>query len=72
MSGKDINSGQAPLNGDDGGLLPDTYLHLIKRSQEPMSRSVQLPYKAYVTAFLQTDLFLVYLFFCERKALPVQ
>ena len=29
--------------------------------QEPISWSLQL--KAYVTAFLQTDLFLVYLFF---------
>ena len=38
--------------------------------QEPMSRSLQLLY--YVTAFLQTDLFLVYLFFCQRKAVPVQ
>ena len=25
-----------------------------------------------VTAFLQTDLFLVYLLFCERKAVPVK
>ena len=25
-----INSAHAPLNRDDGGLLPDTYLHLIK------------------------------------------
>ena len=33
---------------------------------------MQLPYYAYVTAFLQTDLFLVHLFFCERKAVPVQ
>ena len=42
--------------------------------QEPMSRSMQLPYKAYVTAFLQTDLFLVHLkfFFFGRKAVPVQ
>ena len=40
--------------------------------QEPMSRSLQIPYEAYVTAFLQTDLFLVHLFFCERKAVPVQ
>ena len=30
--------------------------------QEPMTRSLQLPYWAYVTAFLQTDLFLDYLF----------
>ena len=40
-------------------------------AQEPMSRSLQLPYLAYVTAFLQTELFLVHLFFCERKAVPV-
>jgi len=40
--------------------------------QEPMSRTLQLPYLAYVTAFLQTDLFLEYVFFCERKAVPVQ
>ena len=26
-----INSAHAPLNRDDGGLLPDTYLHLINR-----------------------------------------
>ena len=26
-----INSAQAPLNRDDGGLLPDTYLHLIRK-----------------------------------------
>ena len=37
-----------------------------------MSRSLQLPYQAYVTAFSQTDLFLVHLFFCERKTVPVQ
>lgn len=30
-----------------------------------MSRSMQVPYKAYVTASLQTDLFLVYIYiFC--------
>ena len=40
--------------------------------QEPMSRSLQLPYLAYVTAFLQTDLFLVHLFFCEREVIPIQ
>ena len=28
--------------------------------------------RGYVTAFLQTDLFLVYLLFCERKAVPAQ
>ena len=26
-----INSTHAPLNRDDGGLLPDAYLHLINR-----------------------------------------
>jgi len=40
--------------------------------QEPMSRSLQLPHQAYVTAFLQTDLFVVHLFFCEKKAVPFQ
>ena len=39
--------------------------------QEPMSRRIRLPYQAYVTAFIQVDLFSVYLFFSERKALPV-
>ena len=24
-----INSAQAPLNRDDGGFLPDAYLHLV-------------------------------------------
>ena len=37
-----------------------------------MNRSLQLPYLAYVTAFLQTDLFLVHLFFCEREVVPVR
>ena len=26
-----INSAHAPLNRDDGGLLPDAYLHFINR-----------------------------------------
>ena len=26
-----INSAHAPLNRDDGGLLPDTYLHLVRK-----------------------------------------
>ena len=26
-----INSAHAPLNRDDGGLLPDAYLHLVNR-----------------------------------------
>ena len=33
----------------------------VDQQQEPMSRSVQLPYLSYVTAFLQAILFLVYL-----------
>ena len=41
-------------------------------NQEPMTRSLQLPYWAYVTAFLQTDLFLDYLFRKKTKAVPVR
>ena len=26
-----INSAHAPLNRDDGGLIPDTYLHLVRK-----------------------------------------
>ena len=26
-----INSAHAPLNRDDGGLLPDAYLHFVKK-----------------------------------------
>ena len=26
-----INSALAPLNRDDGGLLPDAYLHLVRK-----------------------------------------
>ena len=36
-----------------------------------MSRSINFTYYPYVTAFLQTDLVLVYLFFFERKAVQV-
>ena len=28
-----MNSAQVPLNRDDGGLLPDTYLHLINKNR---------------------------------------
>ena len=28
---KSINSARAPLNRDDGGLLPDAYLHLVRK-----------------------------------------
>ena len=47
-------------------------LYRSHKYHEPMSRNVQLPYYAYVRAFLRIDLFLVYLFFCERKLVPVQ
>ena len=48
-------------------------LSYVKVEQEPMSRSMQLPYWAHVTAFLHIDTTLVvHHFFCERKALPVQ
>ena len=26
-----INSADAPLNRDDGGLLPDAYIHLVRK-----------------------------------------
>ena len=26
-----LNSAHAPLNRDDGGLLPDAYLHLVRK-----------------------------------------
>ena len=28
-----INSAHAPLNRDDGGLLPDAYLHLVRKKK---------------------------------------
>ena len=43
----------------------------VDQQQEPVSRSVQLPYLSYVTAFVQTILFLVYLFSRERTAVSV-
>ena len=44
----------------------------IDVNQELMSWSMQLLYYAYVTASLVTDLLLAYIFFCERKLVPVQ
>ena len=29
--GQALNSAHAPLNRDDGGLLPDAYLHLVRK-----------------------------------------
>ena len=45
---------------------------LIGLGKEPMSGSMHFSYQAFVTAFLQTKFFLVYLFSCEIKAVPVQ
>ena len=61
------NGSTIPREAGDEQFTTWTY-----ECQEPMSRSLQLPYQACVMAFLQTDLFLVHLFFCERKAVPVQ
>ena len=41
-------------------------------NQASMSRIMQFRYQVYVMALLQTNLLLVYLFFCERKAVLVQ
>ena len=32
-----INSAHAPLNRDDGGLLPDAYLHLVRKKTQLIS-----------------------------------
>ena len=32
-----INSAQAPLNRDDGGLYPDAYLHLVRKERHLIS-----------------------------------
>ena len=60
------------FTGEDNctGTIPKMLFSCNVPKQELMTRSVQLPYC--VTAFLQTDLFLVHLFFRERKAVPVQ
>ena len=31
LEARHINSAHAPLNRDDGGLLPDAYLHLVRK-----------------------------------------
>ena len=41
-------------------------------NQASMSRIMQFRYQVHVMALLQTNLLLVYLFFCERKAVLVQ
>ena len=63
---------ERPANISNRFSIDDKKSREANIKQEPMSRSLQLPYKAYITAFLQTDLFLEYLFFCERKSVPVQ
>ena len=36
-----INSAHAPLNRDDGGLLPDAYLHLVKKKANLVQEEAQ-------------------------------
>ena len=43
-----INSAHTPLNRDDGGLLPDAYLHLVKKKVQLISERIKGPL---VTAF---------------------
>ena len=64
-----VNNQLVPVVQRVDSIIPWINHHPMDKyyqNQEPMSRSLQLPYWA--TAFLQTDLFLVHLFFCERKA----
>ena len=45
-----INSAHAPLNRDDGGLLPDAYLHLINRWCHHSKSSIKVTrYSAKIT-----------------------
>ena len=38
-----INSAHAPLNRDDGGLLPDAYLHLVRKKRPLISDHIKGP-----------------------------
>ena len=38
-----INSAHAPLNRDDGGLLPDAYLHLVRKKGQLISKHIKGP-----------------------------
>ena len=38
-----INSAHAPLNRDDGGLLPDAYLHLVRKKRPLISDHIKEP-----------------------------
>ena len=50
-----INSAHAPLNRDDGGLLPDAYLHLINRlCHHPKSSIKEARYSAKITSHEDT------------------
>ena len=61
------------INGDKGSYSRAPGICTSnKHAQERMTRSMRHRYEADVTAFLKTDLFLVSLFFCKRKAVPVQ
>ena len=38
-----VNSAYAPLNRDDGGLLPDAYLHLVRKKGQLISKRIKGP-----------------------------
>ena len=38
-----INSAYTPLNRDDGGLLPNAYLHLVKKKVQLISERIKGP-----------------------------
>ena len=38
-----INSAYAPLNRDDGGLLADAYLHLVRKKRQLISDRIKGP-----------------------------
>ena len=41
-----INSAHAPLNRADGGLLPDAYLHIIRKKGKLISERIKGPLNA--------------------------
>ena len=38
-----INSAHTPLNRDDGGLLPNAYLHLVRKKGQLISERIKGP-----------------------------
>ena len=39
-----INFAHAPLNRDDGGLLPDAYLHFVRKKRQLISDHIKRPF----------------------------